>query len=211
MRIAIWMAISLLAFGLCTLDAQTPSQNQPATAPQGTMEGTELAPTPEHGQDASHCMNMVMGRCMDHGQAKPLVPSGGFRVAFGARFNDWSPAKLAALPHKTVTVYNDRAKASQTFSGVPLIDLLTLVGVPAKQQGKDLRLYLVAVGADGYQAVYSVAEVNPGIHDATVLVADSADGRPLTADGPLMLVSTAEKVPVRRVRNLVFVRVQTAQ
>jgi hypothetical protein len=211
MRIAILAAASLFVFGLSPMDAQAPSQNQPATAPQGAMEGAELTPTPEHNQSASHCANMVMGRCMDHGQAKPLVPSGAFRVAFGAKFNDWTLARLAALPHKTVTVYNDRAKATQTFSGVPLIDLLTLVGVPARPQGKDLRLYLVAVGSDGSQAVYSVAEVNPAVHDATVLVADSADGKPLAADGPLLLVSATDKLPARWIRNLVFVRVQAAQ
>jgi hypothetical protein len=74
-----------------------------------------------------------------------------------------------------------------------------------------LRLYLVAEGSDGYGAGYSVAETNPDVHDATVLVADSEDGKPIAADGPLKLVATGETRPARWVRNLVAVRVVAAQ
>jgi len=88
---------------------------------------------------------------------------------------------------------------------------LTRLGVPATQHGKDLRLYLVAEGSDGYQAVYSVAEVNSELHDAAVIVADSVDGKPLADSGPLQLVAAGDKRPARWVRNLVAVRVLTAQ
>jgi hypothetical protein len=44
-----------------------------------------------------------------------------------------------------------------------------------------------------------------------VLVADSEDGKPIGADGPLKLVGTGEKHPSRWVRNLVGVRVLTAE
>ena len=93
---------------------------------------------------------------------------------------------------------------------MPLIDLLTRLGVPDKPHGKDLRLYLVAEGSDGYKAIYSVAEVNPDNHDATVIVADTLEGKPLTDSGPLQL-GTGEKRPARWVRNLVAVQVLTAQ
>ena len=56
-----------------------------------------------------------------------------------------------------------------------------------------------------------LAEVNPNLHDATVLVADSEDGKTLAADGPLKLVATGEKRPARWVRNLAEVRVVAAQ
>ena len=42
---------------------------------------------------------------------------------------------------------------------------------------------------------------------ATVLVADTEDGKPIAADGPLKLVATRETSPARWVRNLVGVRV----
>jgi len=69
----------------------------------------------------------------------------------------------------------------------------------------------VAEGSDGYKAVYSLGEVNPALHDATVLVADALNGKPLPEDGPLKLIATREKHPSRWVRNLVAIRVEAAQ
>jgi hypothetical protein len=94
---------------------------------------------------------------------------------------------------------------------VELIELLKPLGVPEKPHGKEFRLYLVAEGSDGYQVVYSVGEVTPDVHDATVMVADTLDGKPIDASGPLQLVVTGEKRPARWVRNLVTIRVSTAE
>ena len=66
-------------------------------------------------------------------------------------------------------------------------------------------------GVDGYKVVYSIGEVTPDVHDGTVIVADSQDGKPIADDGPLKLVTTREKRPARWVRNLVAIRVLTAQ
>jgi hypothetical protein len=139
------------------------------------------------------------------------VPAGPLKITFGKKSAQWTPATLAPLQHVTVTVFNEHAKANQTYTGVPLANLLTQLGVPDKPRGKDFRLYLVAEGSDGYQVVYSVGEVTPDVHDATVIVADTMDGKPLTEDGPLKLVATGEKRPARWVRNLVGIRVLAAQ
>ena len=136
---------------------------------------------------------------------------GPLTVQFGDKSAEWTPATLAALPHKTVTLYNEHVKTNQTYSGVELIDLLKPLGVPEKPHGKEFRLYLEAEGADGYVVVYSVAEVTPDVHDGTVIVADTMDGKPLADDGPLKLVATGEKRPARWVRNLAAIRVLTAQ
>jgi hypothetical protein len=140
--------------------------------------------------------------------AVPAIP---LKIAFGNKSAEWTRSTLASLPHTTLTVYNEHIKASQTYSGVPLINLLTPLGVPEKPHGKDFRLYLVAEGADQYQVVYSVAEVTPDVHDATVIVADTLDGKPITENGPLQLVATGERRPARWVRNLVAIRAQTAE
>ena len=142
---------------------------------------------------------------------KPAPPAEPLKITFGDQSAEWTAATLAALPHTTITVYNEHAKASQIYSGVPLIDLLTKLGVPDKPRGKQFKLYLVAVGSDGYEVVYSLGEVAPDVHDAMVLVADSQDGKPITDDGPLKMVATGEKRPARWVRNLVAVRVLTAE
>jgi hypothetical protein len=152
-----------------------------------------------------------MGADHGMGMGKPAIPAGPLKITFGSKAAEWAPAALAALPHQTVTLYNEHAKASQTYSGVLLIDLLKPLGVPEKPHGKDFRFYLVAEGSDGYQVVYSVSEVTPDIHDGTVLVADTMDGKPIGDNGPLQLVATGEKRPARWVRNLVAIRVKTAE
>jgi hypothetical protein len=142
---------------------------------------------------------------------KPALPAGPLQITVGEKSATWTAATLAALPHTTVTVHNEHTKADETYSGVPLIALLTPLGVTDKPRGKDLRLYVVAAGSDGYEVVYSIGEVTPDVHDATVLVADTENGAAINADGPLKLVATGEKRPARWVRNLVSIKVQTAE
>jgi hypothetical protein len=195
MRGRIDLIVPLLAMGLSTGGAlgQSPGSNQTQGVP---MSGG--APQP----DTSRIQQEM---AVAHPAAGPL------RITFGKKSGEWTPATLASLPHKTITVFNEHAKANQTYSGVPLFDMLKLLGVPDKPHGKDLRLYLVAEGSDGYGAVYSVAEVNPDVHDGTVIVADAIDGKAIGDEGPLKLVATGEKHPARWVRNLVAVKVMTAQ
>jgi hypothetical protein len=162
----------------------------------------------QNGQPAASGAPTAPGMQMDKGG--PVAPSGPLRISFGDKSSEWTPAILAALPHKAITVFNAHVKANQTYSGVELIDLLKPLGVPEKPHGKDFRIYLIAEGSDGYQVVYSLGEVNPDVHDATVLVADAMDGKPLGAAGPLQLVATGEKRAARWVRNLVAIRVITA-
>jgi len=141
---------------------------------------------------------------------KPMVPAGPLKVTYGEKSSEWTPATLASLPHKTITVHNEHTKADEAYSGVQLIDLLTPLGVQAVPHGKDLRLYVVVAGSDGYEAVYSIGEINPDVNNSTVIVADTENGKPLADDGPLKLVATNEKRPARWVRNLVAIRVMAA-
>jgi hypothetical protein len=142
--------------------------------------------------------------------AHATAPAGPLKITFGGKTAVWTSASLAALPHTTIEVYNEHAKADQTYSGVPLTDLLTQLGVPIKPRGKDFRLYIVAEGSDGYQVVYSIGEITPDVHDGTVLVADALDGKSLDNNGLFQLVATGEKRPARWVRNLVGIRVLVA-
>jgi len=183
MRGNTWIAILLLASSAGLVVAQAP-QSKSDAAPMGEMS-------------------------MEH--SKPSGPVGPLKISFGDKSAEWTPATLASLPHTAVTVYNEHAKAKQTYSGVALIALLARVGVPDKPHGKEFQFYLVAEGVDGYKVVYSIGEVSPDVHDGTVIVADSQDGKPIADDGPLKLVTTGEKRPARWVRNLVAIRVLPAQ
>ena len=188
MRTAVWSVVFLFTLGMNAVATVGQAQNQPQPMPKSGMGQMD----------------------MDHGMKK-LPPAGPLKLSYMDKSAEWTPATLAALPHTTLTVYNSHAKTSQTFSGVLLIDLLTRLGVPDKPHGKDFKLYLVAEGSDGYQVVYSAAEITPDVHDGTVLVADSLDGEPLADSGSLQLVATGEKRPARWVRSLVAIRVETAQ
>lgn len=200
MRMRVWIGIfatgmavgAMAAPGLILAQSQGQNQGQPMQGVPTTAIGGVGA---DHGMDA----------------AKPGAPAGPLKITFGKKFSEWTPATLAALPHKTIAVFNEHAKVNQTYSGVDLIELLKLLGVPEKPRGKDFRLYLVAEGSDGYQVVYSVGEITPDVHDATVIVADTLDGKALADRGPLQLVSTGEKRPARWVRNLVAIRVREAE
>jgi hypothetical protein len=168
----------------------------------GLSTGVVAAQTPAASPAHDEEMKMEAGK---------HVPAGPLKIIFGDRSAEWTAATLAALPHKTITVYNEHAKANQTYSGVELIDLLKPLGVPEKPHGKEFRLYVVAEGSDGYQVVYSLGEVTPDVHDGTVMVADTLDGKPIGDTGPLQLVLTGEKRPARWVHNLVAIRMKTAE
>ena len=115
-----------------------------------------------------------------------------------------SPEELAALPHKSVSVFNAHSKVNETYSGVPLADLLSKVGVPLGEsvRGKLFLTGVVASGVDGYGVLYSLAEVDPSIHTGDVIVADTLDGKNLDKDGAFKMVSSEERRPARWVRNL---------
>jgi|GEM_PF-7134205 len=63
---------------------------------------------------------------------QPAPPAGPLQITFGGKSATWTAATLAALPHTTVTVHNEHTKADETYSGVPLIVLLTPLGVTGK-------------------------------------------------------------------------------
>ncbi len=191
MRSGICTAIVLSLLGVAAISAQTPAQNQ--TQPAMPM-GQSPMPMGEMGE-----------------MHKPAPPAGPLKVTFGDKSATWTPATLAPLAHVTVTVRNEHTKANDTYSGVPLMALLTPLGVSDQPHGKYLRFYVEALGSDGYEAVYSIGEVNPNVHDATVIVADTENGKPLTSDGPLKLVDTGDKHPARWVRNLVAIKVLPAE
>ena len=132
------------------------------------------------------------------------------KISYGKKSAEWTAPKLAPLPHETIQATDERTQAKETYAGVPLMALLVELGVPQKLKGKDFRLYVVAEGRDGYKVVYSLAEISPDVHDGTVLLADSVDGKPLGDSGPIALICSGERRPVRWIRGVVSIKVQAA-
>ena len=148
----------------------------------------------------------------EHAHA-PAPLSTGLTLTVDGTATKLSVAELQAMPQTTVTVHNEHTKQDETYSGVPLADLLAKYGLPADQAHHHAMLhsYIVVEGTDKYWVVYSVAEIEPSAHNAEVIVATSMDGKPLGEDGQLKLIDTADKKPQRWVRNLTVLMVKSAE
>jgi DMSO/TMAO reductase YedYZ molybdopterin-dependent catalytic subunit len=113
-------------------------------------------------------------------------------------------ADLAKMPRETATLAEmDGSKT--TYEGVPLTEILKKAGIAfgKEMHGKALAGYLLAEARDGYQVVFSMGELDPGVAGARVIAADRRDGKPLSAQqGPIRLVVTSDKRPARSVRML---------
>lgn len=113
-------------------------------------------------------------------------------------------ADLAKMPRETA-VLTEMDGAKTAYEGVPLTEILQKAGVPfgKEMRGKALAGYVLAAARDGYQVVFSLGELDPGVGATRVIVADRRDGQPLSANqGPLRLVVTSDKRPARSVRML---------
>jgi DMSO/TMAO reductase YedYZ molybdopterin-dependent catalytic subunit len=113
--------------------------------------------------------------------------------------------ELKKMPRKTLTVVNPHNKKMETYEGVLVEELLHRAGVPQGEQlrGSSMATYVVAGAGDGYRVVFSLAELDSGILESEVIVADTMDGTPLgEKEGPFRLVAPHEKRPARWVRML---------
>jgi len=117
-----------------------------------------------------------------------------------------------ALPRTKVTA-KDHDGAAHEYEGVALQALLGKAGAPqtSEMRGKNMMLAVIAEASDGYRALFSLAELDADFAGAQVLVADTADGKPLGGQqGPLRLVVPGDKRQARWVRMLKSVVVQNA-
>jgi len=114
-------------------------------------------------------------------------------------------ADLKKMPRKTLSVVNPHDKKKETYEGVALEELLRRAGATLGDQlrARAMATYVIAEGEDGYRVVFSLAELDSGIQESEVIVADTMDGEPLAAQqGPFRLVAPHEKRPARWVRML---------
>ncbi len=90
---------------------------------------------------------------------------------------------LKKMPRKTVAVVNPHDKKKETYEGVLLEEILHRAGVPQGDQlrGSSMATYVIAEADDGYRVVFSLAELDSGILESEVIVADTMDGAPLGA------------------------------
>src|SRR5580658_7068290 len=110
---------------------------------------------------------------------------------------------LAKMPRASVTTTSSGMET--VYEGVWLTEVLKKAGVPqgGELRGKALATYVLASAEDGYQVLFSLAELDPSFIDNQILVADTANGKPLFgAAGRFRLVVPKDKPGARSVRML---------
>lgn len=122
-----------------------------------------------------------------------------------------SLSDLKALPQHAIS----SAAHDQTgkYEGPALRDVLTKAGFStASLRGAALATYVVVTGADGYQVVFAIAELDPEFTDRVILLAITKDGSPLPENArPFQVIVPDEKRPARWVRQVVSISVHAVK
>lgn len=142
---------------------------------------------------------------MVHAQEKPSVLVGGEVL----RPLTLSVAGMAAFPQAEFTA-KDREGKDRRFRGVWLADVLDSAGVTLGQalRGEHMAKYVLAKATDDYAVVFALPEVDPAFGHDRILLAYSADGKPLPAgEGPFRLIVPGDKRPARWIRQLISIQV----
>jgi hypothetical protein len=143
------------------------------------------------------------------GSAAELKIGGAVTTTFNV-----SVADLKKMPRKTLSVVNPHNKKTEVYEGVLLEELLRRAGIAQGERlrGPAMATYVVAEAGDGYRVVFSLAELDSGILDSDVIVADTIDGANLAAiEGPFKIVAPHEKRIARWVRMLKSITVVSPQ
>lgn len=108
-------------------------------------------------------------------------------------------AGLSKMKRTTVAL-KDRDGKEHKYTGVAIPEILDLAGVTTGKQlrGENLTKYMLVKCTDGYEVLFSLAELDSSFTDRTIILADQLEGGPLPAGkGPFRLVVPGEKKPAR--------------
>ena len=120
-------------------------------------------------------------------------------------------AAIQKLPHRVVHAV-DYDNHEYIFEGVDIYRILALAGIHFIDtlKGKVFASSVLVVRAtDGYQAVFTLAELDPINSERPIILAFRHDGMPLSSkDGLLRIISPNEKRHIRWVRQVQSLIVQ---
>ncbi len=151
------------------------------------------------------CLILLLLATTAPAQTRPaltVVRSGEPAVAFATEV-------LAALPAITQTVGFGAGHADAAEWRGPLLwDVLLRAGVvDATKPAEQVRMVARVIGADGYRAVFALAELSPAFGGRPVQLALARNGQSLP-DQALRLIAPGEQRAGRSVRDVVRVEVE---
>lgn len=94
----------------------------------------------------------------------------------------------------------DREGIIHKYTGTSVISILDSAKVTLGRQlrGENLKKYLLIKCGDGYQVLFSLAELDPDFGNKTVILANQVDGKPLPeGKGPFRLIVPDDKALAR--------------
>lgn len=119
-------------------------------------------------------------------------------------------AAMKQISHKV----KERDGKEHEFKGVALIEILEKAGVTtgARLRGENLAKYALITAADGYEVLYSLAEIDPEFTDQVILLATEKDGQPLpSGEGPFRIITPKDKKPARWIREVRSIKIAFAK
>ncbi len=112
-------------------------------------------------------------------------------------------ADLRSMPRTEVIVTEDGQPVR--YEGVLVGAVLARAGAPLGRDltGGAVASYVLATASDGYQVVFSLAELDPAFTGSRIIVADSVGGKPLfDFQGPFRIVAPGDTRGARSIRML---------
>src|SRR5690606_6449017 len=122
----------------------------------------------------------------------------------GTAWQEMDSAAWEKLP-RTEIAAKARDGRDRVYSGVAVPEVLKILGAPAGQalRGGEMNRVLLITAKDGYQVVFSLAELDASFRKRNIIIAEQADGLPLTEfEGPRMLVCDDELRHSRWIRQI---------
>jgi hypothetical protein len=123
-----------------------------------------------------------------------------------------TPEAIDKFP-KTTIIQKDRAEKEHTYTGVELALVLQSAGVTLAEElkGENLTKYLLVEASDGYQVLFSLAEIDTSFTSRKIILANRKDGALLTADeGPFHIIIDGEKRKPRNARQVISLKIKFA-
>ena len=104
----------------------------------------------------------------------------------------------------------DKDGKEHVFKGATLFSVVQSAGIPASS--KSFMSYVQITAADNYNAIFTVAELDPAFSSQTIFLAVSVDGKPLPkGEGPFRVVAPNDKKHARWVREVTALKLVTVK